>query len=100
MELSFRGDHLSGGRTLASSYKIELSNLVPHDNGSSSRLDRIERQLEKLGEISSGLITHAELTDQRIEHLREAQRETNVSVQSLVGAIRDLIHRIPAENSR
>ena len=70
------------------------------NNGSSSRLDRIERQLEKLGEISSGLITHAELTDRRIEQLREAQSETNASVQSLVGAIRDLIDRIPPENLR
>lgn len=73
---------------------------MPDNNGSSSRLDRIERQLEKLGEISSGLITHAGITDQRIEHLREAQRETNASVQSLVGAIRDLIDRIPPENLR
>jgi len=70
------------------------------DNGSSSRLDRIELQLEKLGEISSGLITHAELTDQSIKQLREAQRETNASVQSLVGAIRALIDRIPPENLR
>jgi len=70
------------------------------DSNGSSRLDRIERQLEKLGEISSGLITHAELTDARIEKLREAQRDTNASVQSLVGAIRDLIDRIPPESLR
>ncbi len=71
-----------------------------HDNnGSSSHLDRIELQLQKLGEISAGLITHAELTDQSIKQLREAQRETNASVQSLV-AIRALIDRIPPENLR
>ena len=73
---------------------------MPDNNGSSSRLDRIERQLEKLGEISSGLIAHAEQTEQRIDQLREVQRETNTSVQSLVGAIRDLIDRIPPENLR
>lgn len=66
-----------------------------------------ERRFELLEEMIRGLIEHATLTDKEIEKLwqaaeklRQSQQETNASVQSLVGAIRDLIDRIPPESLR
>jgi hypothetical protein len=53
-----------------------------------------------LDHIVSGLVTHAEMTDKRIDALREAQQQTNDSVLNLVGAIRDVIDRIPPESLR
>jgi hypothetical protein len=49
-------------------------------------------------EAIQGLTDHAELVDKRIEALREVQIQTNAGVKDLVGAIRDLIDRIPPEN--
>lgn len=53
------------------------------------------------------LVNHAELTDKhldsadkRIEALRQSQLGINEGVQGLVGAIRQLIDRIPPENLR
>jgi hypothetical protein len=68
-------------------------------NGS-SRLDRIEKQLEISVKVVHGLVNHAEYTDKQIEALRQSQLDTNASVGNLVGAIRDLIDRIPPENLR
>lgn len=59
-----------------------------------------QERLDRMDEIIGGLVTHAEMTDKRIEALREAQQQTNESVLNLVGAIRDLIDRIPPENLR
>jgi len=53
---------------------------------------------QRIWEAIQGLTEHAELVDRRIEALREAQSETNADVKDLVGAIRDLIDRIPPEN--
>lgn len=55
---------------------------------------------QRIWEMLEGLLQHAEMSDKRIALLRDAQAETNKSVQSLVGAIRDLIDRIPPENLR
>ncbi len=55
---------------------------------------------QRIWEAVRGLVEHAELTDKRIEALRQAQLQTNDSVQGLIGAIRDLIDRIPPENLR
>lgn len=71
------------------------------DNGDySSRFDRLEK-------IVADLLKHARLVDRQLdsherqlEVLRGAQVETNAAVKSLVGAIRDLIDRIPPENLR
>jgi hypothetical protein len=54
----------------------------------------------RIWEAFQGLVAHAESVDRRIEALREAQSETNARVKDLVGAIRDLIDRIPPENQR
>ena len=74
---------------------------MPEGNGDySSRFDRLEK-------IAADLLEHARLGDRRldqhdrqIEILRSTQQQTNESVQSLVGAIRDLIDRIPPESLR
>ena len=70
---------------------------MPDGNGT-NRLDRIEKQLERIVEIMDRVIEYAALTDQRIELLRSTQLQTNESVRSLVGAIRDLIDRIPSRS--
>ncbi len=59
-----------------------------------------ETRMARMEEMLAGLIEHAGMTDERIEELRLSQRQTNASVQNLVGAIRDLIDRIPPENLR
>ena len=53
---------------------------------------------QRIGAAIQGLTEHAELVDRRIEALREAQSEMKAGVMDLVGAIRDLIDRIPPEN--
>lgn len=72
---------------------------MPDGNGT-SRLDRIEKQLDKLGEIMGGLIERAELSDKRFERLEGIVRENNERILSLVGPIRDLINHIPPDNLR
>jgi hypothetical protein len=69
---------------------------VANENGHYDWKERLDR----MDEVIHGLVTHAEMTDKRIEALREAQQQTNDSVLNLVGAIRDLIDRIPPENLR
>jgi hypothetical protein len=70
-------------------------------NGDSlSRLERIEKQLEKLGEIVHGLVDHAELSNRRFYRLHEIVKQNNERTRNLVGAIRDLIDRIPPQNLR
>lgn len=74
---------------------------MPDENGDYlSRFDRMEkiaaRLLEHAEEVNRRLDDH----DKQIAILRQVQLETNASVQSLVGAIRDLIDRIPPENLR
>lgn len=66
-----------------------------------------EKQHERIWEVLTGLIEHAEATDRRFEEvrqsfveLRQSQAETNAAVKSLTAAIRDLIDRIPPENLR
>jgi uncharacterized coiled-coil DUF342 family protein len=59
-----------------------------------------ETRMARMEEIVAGLVEHAAMTNDRIEELRLSQRETNASVQNLVGTIRDLIDRIPPENLR
>lgn len=59
-----------------------------------------EKQHDRIWEVLTGLIDHAEMTDKRIEQLRQSQSETNVAVKDLTSAIRDLIDRIPPENLR
>jgi hypothetical protein len=72
---------------------------MPDGNGA-SRLDRIEKQLEKLGEIIGGLVEHAALSDRRFDRLEGIVSENNERTVSLVGAMRDLIDRIPPDNLR
>jgi hypothetical protein len=72
---------------------------MPDGNGA-SRLDRIEKQIEKLGDIVSGLVEYAELSNQRFDRLEGIVRENNERTASLVSAIRDLVDRIPPENLR
>jgi hypothetical protein len=72
---------------------------MPDGNGA-SRLDRIEKQIEKLGDIVSGLVEYAELSNQRFDRLEGTVRENNERTASLVSAIRDLVDRIPPENLR
>jgi hypothetical protein len=69
--------------------------------------NNIERRFEQLGELVRGLIKHAESTEKQLEtiglnmeKLRESHVATLNSVQGLVGAIRELIDRIPPENLR
>jgi hypothetical protein len=59
-----------------------------------------QERLHRLDHIVSGLVTHAEMTDKRIDALREAQQQTNDSVLNLVGAIRDVMDRIPPASLR
>jgi hypothetical protein len=77
----------------------EKEELMPDGNGA-SRLDRIEKQIEKLGEIVTGLVEHAGLSNQRFDRLEGIVRENNERTASLVSAIRDLVNRIPPENLR
>jgi hypothetical protein len=72
---------------------------MPDGNGA-SRLDRIEKQIEKLGEVVTGLVEHADLSNQRFDRLEGIVRENNERTASLVSAIRDLVDRIPPENLR
>ncbi len=60
-----------------------------------SRFERIEKQLEKLGEIVHELVEHADSGNQRFARLEGIVRENNDRSGKLVGAIRDLIDRIP-----
>jgi hypothetical protein len=55
---------------------------------------------QHLWQMLRGLTEHAQMNDKRIEALRESQMETNASVQGLIGALRELIDRIPPENVR
>ena len=64
------------------------------------RFERMERMVEQHNQQIAGLIDHAHLVNQQIEKLRGAQLETSAAVKGLVGAIRDLIDRIPPENLR
>ena len=81
---------------------------VAMNNGDNlSRIDRVEKQLEKLGDLMADLIGHAESVDKQIERLGEgleklrvAQLSSDQGVNKLVDAIRDLIDRIPPENLR
>jgi hypothetical protein len=66
------------------------------DGNGASRLDRIEKQLEKLSEIVGGLIEHAALSDRRFDRLEGIVRENYDRIVSLVGAMRDLIDPHPA----
>jgi hypothetical protein len=72
---------------------------MPDGNGA-SRLDRIEKQIEKLGEVVGGLVEHAGLSNQRFDRLEGIVRENNERLGSLVSAIRDLVDRISPENLR
>jgi hypothetical protein len=60
---------------------------MPDGNGA-SRLDRIEKQLEKLSEIIGGLVEHAALSDRRFDRLEGIVSENNERIASLVGAMR------------
>ncbi len=67
------------------------------DNGV-SRLDRLERMIQTLGEAAQGLVKHAEDTDKRIDAndrqiqiLRQVALETNERIASLVSAIGDYV---------
>lgn len=72
---------------------------MPDGNGDYG-WDKHLSEHQRILQILSGLIEHAAITDERIETLRQTQLDTNASVKSLVGAIRELIDRIPPENLR
>ncbi len=79
---------------------------MPEGNGT-GRLDRIEAVLDKVGDRLDKLATSHYLHDERlsrieadIEGLLRVQKQADQRVGDLVGAIRDLIGRIPAENLR
>ncbi len=77
---------------------------MPEGNGT-GRLDRIEALLEKTAERLDRIATSQYLHDERLsrvevlhEENEERWKQTNTGINSLVGAIRELIDRIPAEN--
>ncbi len=72
---------------------------MPEGNGDQSWEKHLAEH-QRIWEAIQGLVEHAALTDRRIELLRESQLAASASVQSLVGAIRELIDRIPPENLR
>jgi hypothetical protein len=72
---------------------------MPDGNGDYSWEKHLAEH-QRIWETLCGLVEHAESKDRRIELLRASQLETNESMQSLVAAIRELIHRIPPENLR
>lgn len=65
-----------------------------------SRFERLERLNAQHTQQIGELISHGEALDRRIEILRESQLETNTQIKGLLGALRDLIERIPPENLR
>ena len=74
--------------------------MAEESSNGKSRLDRLEG-------IAETLLEHAQLAEKRLdEHdrqiqiLREVANDTNHRISSLVGAIRELIDRIPPENLR
>jgi hypothetical protein len=74
---------------------------MPDGNGENqSRLDRMEKMVADLLAAARTNVDGHERIWQAIDKLREAQLDTNASVLSLTGAIRDLIDRIPPENLR
>jgi hypothetical protein len=59
-----------------------------------SRLDRLEKIIESLGEVVKGLVDHAELTDKRLDktdmkldRLTDIVTENNERIGDLVSAI-------------
>ena len=90
---------------------------MPEANGT-ARLDRIEALLDKVGDRLDKLATSHYLHDERLsriealqeeneerwkelrEEMRDRGRLLHSRVGDLVGAIRELIGRIPAENLR
>jgi hypothetical protein len=74
---------------------------VPDGNSDyQSRFDRMEKMVADLLAAARTNLDKHERIWQGIDKLREAQLDTNASVLSLTGAIRDLIDRIPPENLR
>jgi hypothetical protein len=74
---------------------------MPDGNGGhQSRFDRMEKMVADLLAAARTNLDEHERIWQAIDKLREAQLDTNASVLSLTGAIRDLIDRIPPENLR
>jgi hypothetical protein len=74
---------------------------MPEPNGNqdcSQRLSRIEDIAQSLLESARLNLDEHEKTWRAIDALRQAQLETNEGIANLVGAIRDLIGRIPPEN--
>jgi hypothetical protein len=72
-------------------------------NGSqdwSQRLSRLEGIAQSLLESARLNLDGHEKIWKGIDALRQVQLETNQGVTNLVGAIRDLIDRIPPENLR
>lgn len=72
---------------------------MPESNGDYN-WDKHNEEHQRIWEMLRKLVDHAELTDERIDKLRASQAGLNEGIQSLVGAIRDLIDRIPPENLR
>ncbi len=74
---------------------------MPDCNGDyESRFDRMEEIVADLLAAARTNLDEHERIWQAIDKLREAQFDTNASVVSLTGTIRDLIDRIPPENLR
>jgi hypothetical protein len=74
---------------------------MPEPNGNqdcSQRLSRIEDIAQSLLESARLNLDEHKKTWRAIDALRQAQLETNEGIANLVGAIRDLIGRIPPEN--
>jgi len=76
-------------------------------SGDSGKKDRTQEILDGLlahaaatDQHIAALFAHAKQTDHKIEVLQVALAETNTSVQAVVGAIGDLIDRIPPESLR
>jgi hypothetical protein len=66
----------------------------------SQRLSRLEGIAQSLLESARLNVDEHEKIWKGIDALRQVQLETNQGVTNLVGAIRDLIDRIPPENLR
>jgi archaellum component FlaC len=71
-------------------------------NNGSSRLDRIEENLEKLVGIVERLADHVHLVDESLAHLAqsqlklaEAQNQTEERLNALIAVVDDIVRRRP-----
>jgi len=73
---------------------------MPNEPNGTGRLDRLEALLDKMGDRLDKVATMGYLHDERLARIEANAEQIQGDVKQLVGAIRDLIDRIPPENLR